>query len=127
MSRPGTLRRCLGTVLAGAALAGGWGAAPASAEPMFLSKQYPRCTACHYSPSGGGLLTSYGRSLSREEISTFGRRGAAGASSTEASRSEESFLFGALGSDSPCSSASTFGPRTWTWTCPAAPWTLATS
>ena len=101
MIRPGTLRRCLGMVLAGAALAGGWGAAPASAEPMFLSKQYPRCTACHYSPSGGGLLTSYGRSLSREEISTFGRRGAAGAASTEAPRSEESFLFGVLGSDSP--------------------------
>ena len=38
-------------------VAGGWGTASASAEPMFLSKQYPRCTACHYSPSGGGLLT----------------------------------------------------------------------
>lgn len=101
MIRTAMLRRCLGTALACAALTGGWGAAPASAEPMFLSKQYPRCTACHYSPSGGGLLTSYGRSLSREEISTFGRRGAAGAAPPEASRSEESFLFGALGSDSP--------------------------
>ncbi len=97
----GTLRRSLGRGLAAAALAGGLGTAPASAEPMFLSKQYPRCTACHYSPSGGGLLTPYGRSLSREEISTFGRRGAAGATPAEASRSEESFLFGALGSDSP--------------------------
>ena len=101
MIRTATLRRCLGTALACAALTGGWGAVPASAEPMFLSKQYPRCTACHYSPSGGGLLTSYGRSLSREEISTFGRRGAAGAAPTGASRGEESFLFGALGSDSP--------------------------
>ena len=96
-----TLRRSLAAVLAAAALIGGRGAAPASAEPTFLSKQYPRCTACHYSPSGGGLLTPYGRSLSREEISTFGRRGAAGATPTGASRSEESFLFGALGSDSP--------------------------
>ena len=31
----------------------------ASAEPKFLSKQYPRCTSCHYSPTGGGLLTTY--------------------------------------------------------------------
>ena len=44
------------------------------------------------------MLTPYGRSLSREEISTFGRRGAA---SPGAPRSEESFLYGALGSDSP--------------------------
>ena len=34
-------------------LLGGWGARPASAEPTFLSKQYPRCTACHYSAAGG--------------------------------------------------------------------------
>ena len=101
MMRMRTLRRSLETGLAAAALAGGLGAATASAEPIFLSKQYPRCTSCHYSPSGGGLLTPYGRSLSREEISTFGRRGAAGATPGEASRSEESFLFGALGSDSP--------------------------
>lgn len=75
-----------------------WGAAPAVAEPTFLSKQYPRCTACHYSPSGGGLLTPYGRSLSRAEISTFGRRNAAAG---EDARAEEAFLFGAFPSDSP--------------------------
>ena len=70
---------------------------PVAAEPTFLSKQYPRCTACHYSPSGGGLLTPYGRSLSREEISTFGRRDAAAPDDWV----EEEFLFGAVGSDSP--------------------------
>ncbi len=86
----------LGTVL----LLGGWGAGPAAGEPTFLSRQYPRCTACHYSASGGGLLTPYGRSLSREEISTFGRRGAGGAASG-AARGEEGFLFGALPSESP--------------------------
>ena len=101
MIRARALRRNLGTGLAAAALAGGWAAAPASAEPIFLSKQYPRCTSCHYSPSGGGLLTPYGRSLSREEISTFGRSGAAGAASTDAPGREESFLFGALGNDGP--------------------------
>ena len=75
-------------------------APPAAAEPMFLSKQYPRCTACHYSASGGGLLTPYGRSLSREEISTFGRRDPA---ADEEAGAEEAFLFGfgATGSDSP--------------------------
>ncbi len=61
----------------------------ASAEPMFLSKQYTRCAACHFSPSGGGLLTPYGRSLSREELSTTGR-------GSGASREHE-FLFGLLG------------------------------
>ena len=76
------------------------GAQRASAEPTFLSKQYPRCTACHYSASGGGLLTPYGRSLSREEISTFGRQGAGGVPGGGA-RGEEGFLFGALSSESP--------------------------
>lgn len=75
-----------------------WRAVPAVAEPTFLSKQYPRCTACHYSASGGGLLTPYGRSLSREEISTFGRRDPAAEAGAWA---EEEFLFGVVGSDSP--------------------------
>ena len=43
------------------------------AEAHFLAKQYTRCSACHYSPSGGSLLTPYGRSLSREELSSFGQ------------------------------------------------------
>jgi hypothetical protein len=63
----------------------------AAAEPIFLSRQYSRCTACHFSPTGGGLLTPYGRSLSREELSTFGRSG-----DSPPSR-EQDFLFGALG------------------------------
>ncbi|MYN66153.1 MAG: hypothetical protein F4X11_14165 [Acidobacteria bacterium] len=88
-------------VLAAALLLAGWGTRPASGEPTFLSKQYPRCTACHYSASGGGLLTPYGRSLSREEISTFGRQGAGGIPATGATRGEEGFLFGALSSESP--------------------------
>ena len=88
-------------VLAAASLLGGWVAGPASAEPTFLSKQYPRCTACHYSSSGGGLLTPYGRSLSREEISTFGRQGTGGIPAAGAAAGEEGFLFGALSSESP--------------------------
>lgn len=106
MTGKGTLgARVIGAVLAAAAFLGGWGVRPAFAEPTFLSKQYPRCTACHYSPSGGGLLTPYGRSLSREEISTFGRQGTVAgnqaSTGTETSTGEEGFLFGALGGESP--------------------------
>jgi hypothetical protein len=73
-------------------------AASATAEPMFLSKQYTRCTACHYSPSGGGLLTPYGRLLSHRELSTTGGNGAAPAAGDEDDpRGEQSFLYGALG------------------------------
>jgi hypothetical protein len=69
---------------------------PASAEPRFLSKQYTRCTACHVIPSGGGLLTDYGRSLSHRELSTTGDR--SGTSPDPAAPpGEEGFLFGALG------------------------------
>ena len=64
----------------------------ADAEPIFLSRQYTRCTNCHYSPTGGGLLTPYGRSLSREELSTFGASRGSGALGRE-----QDFLFGALG------------------------------
>jgi hypothetical protein len=66
--------------------------AVAAAEPVFLSRQYARCTTCHYSPTGGGLLTPYGRSLSREELSTFGRSRGSGSPGRE-----QEFLFGALG------------------------------
>lgn len=32
---------------------------------------YPSCIACHYSPTGGDMLTDYGRSLSSELMSTW--------------------------------------------------------
>ena len=94
-------RRAAAALIATASFLGGGGSGPASAEPTFLSKQYPRCTACHYSASGGGLLTPYGRSLSREEISTFGAaQGTATEATAAGTRGEEAFLFGALPSDS---------------------------
>ena len=101
MTGVGKLRSTARVALVIAALGGAWSVRPASAEPTFLSKQYPRCTACHYSAAGGGLLTPYGRSLSREEISTFGRQGASGVPSTGSTAGEEGFLFGALSSESP--------------------------
>ena len=93
--------RALARLVLAVAVLGGWGARPAFAEPTFLSKQYPRCTACHYSAAGGGLLTPYGRSLSREEISTFGRQTASGVPAAGTTTGEEGFLFGALSSESP--------------------------
>jgi hypothetical protein len=73
-------------------------ASTASAEPTFLAKQYTRCTACHYSPTGGGLLTPYGRLLSTRELSTSGATGKGPApEAADASRGEQAFLFGALG------------------------------
>lgn len=73
----------------------GW-APSAGAEPMFLSKQYTRCSSCHYSPTGGGLLTSYGRSLSGQELSTF-RRVSTRPASENTVAGEEAFLYGLMG------------------------------
>lgn len=68
----------------------------ASAEPTFLAKQYTRCSACHYSPTGGGLLTPYGRLLSHRELSTIAG-GATPPGAEAARRGEHEFLYGALG------------------------------
>jgi hypothetical protein len=73
-------------------------ASTAWAEPMFLAKQYTRCTACHYSPTGGGLLTPYGRLLSHRELSTIGATATAPASDAQDDpRGEQAFLYGVLG------------------------------
>lgn len=45
----------------------------AYAFPEMTTHGYVNCTACHLSPSGGGILTEYGRSLSREVLSMSGR------------------------------------------------------
>jgi len=76
-------------VLAAIGVVGGAGGAVA--EPLFLWR-HARCTTCHFSPTGGGLLTPYGRSLSREELATFGMSGG----SQQPGREHE-FLFGLLG------------------------------
>jgi hypothetical protein len=41
------------------------------AFPDMIRHGYVNCTACHISPSGGGVLTPYGRSLSKELLSTW--------------------------------------------------------
>jgi len=45
------------------------------AFPELVRYGYPNCTACHVSPSGGGLLNLYGRELSKEVLSTWGAKG----------------------------------------------------
>jgi hypothetical protein len=54
------------------------------AYPEFVRHGYTSCTACHISPRGGGVLTEYGRMMSREGLSTWGYEG------------EESWHYGAL-------------------------------
>ena len=41
------------------------------AFPELTRHGYTQCTACHFSPSGGGLLTPYGRQLAAELLSTW--------------------------------------------------------
>src|SRR5262249_33540934 len=44
---------------------GAWGAAPAArAYPWMIKHDYAACAVCHADPSGGGLLTAYGRAQS---------------------------------------------------------------
>lgn len=42
------------------------------AFPEMVRHGYVNCIACHVSPNGGGVLTPYGRELSRELLSTTG-------------------------------------------------------
>ncbi len=50
------------------------GEAPGYPEFQF-STGAVRCSTCHVSPSGGGLLNAYGRSEAEESLSTFGGNG----------------------------------------------------
>lgn len=45
----------------------------ALAYPELTRYGYFSCSSCHVSPSGGGLLTPYGRGLSVEKLSTWGQ------------------------------------------------------
>lgn len=48
------------------------------AFPEMIKHGYVNCTACHVSPSGGGVLNQYGRNLSAELISTWSYKGEEG-------------------------------------------------
>jgi hypothetical protein len=45
------------------------------AYPDLVKAGYFRCVSCHASPGGSDLLTSYGRTISREMLSTWGSEG----------------------------------------------------
>lgn len=49
-----------------------------NAFPELTRHGYTQCAACHFSPSGGGLLTPYGRELSAELLSRWSYKGEAG-------------------------------------------------
>ncbi|MBC7659335.1 MAG: hypothetical protein H7249_06475 [Chitinophagaceae bacterium] len=44
---------------------------PASAFPEMVRKGYPNCVTCHVSPAGGGVLTDYGREISKDVLATW--------------------------------------------------------
>src|SRR6185312_4028151 len=46
-----------------------FGGRAAHAFPEMARFGYTNCATCHYSPNGGGLLTPYGRALSKEVLS----------------------------------------------------------
>ena len=43
--------------------------------PENIRNGYTNCTSCHVSPTGGGAVTSYGRSFSAEVLSTWKKQG----------------------------------------------------
>ena len=50
-------------------------AAPAWAFPEMIRHGYTSCMTCHVSPNGGGLMTPYGRSMSKEILSRHAYEG----------------------------------------------------
>jgi hypothetical protein len=60
----------------------------AQAFPEMVRHGYINCTTCHVSPSGGGILTPYGRSMAKEILSRWGYEG------------EENVLHGAIKNES---------------------------
>ena len=75
----------------------------AHAYAWMIKRGYPSCPACHADPSGGELLTSYGRMISQLTLSTsWSGEGGSGANQhglerTLALRSPESFAAGPKG------------------------------
>jgi len=71
------LHQRLWLLLAAALTAWSIGERPARAYPQWqLSTGAARCNQCHFAPSGGGLINSYGRDAVGEQLSTFGGNGA---------------------------------------------------
>lgn len=53
------------------------GGRPVQAFPQWqFSTSSARCDQCHFSPTGGGILTGYGQDAAGEDLSSFGGNGA---------------------------------------------------
>lgn len=65
-------------------LAGFFMTPKAAAFPEMVRKGYPNCVSCHVSPAGGGVLTEYGREISKDVLATW------------SSEKENQFLHGAV-------------------------------
>lgn len=63
----------------------------AAAFPWMIRHEYGGCVQCHLDPSGGGILTAYGRAQTEIVLSTPWRR-----AETEEPGREKDFLFGAV-------------------------------
>src|SRR4051794_10521879 len=80
--RPSSTSRLIARCLLAAAtvlsmVLGLGGARRAHAFPQWqFSTGSARCDQCHFSPSGGGILTGYGQDAAGEDLSTFGGNGA---------------------------------------------------
>src|SRR5947208_7418703 len=84
MDRERSQQRLMGTTIRRGSIVAAWvfGLAlvawtrPAAAYPQFqFSTGTTRCGQCHYSPSGGGLITQWGRDESADTISLGGNGG----------------------------------------------------
>lgn len=64
---------------------------PSHAYPWMIQHQYTGCATCHVDPSGGYLLTAYGRAQTQALLSSFGK----GPEGEEVDRRSE-FAFGLL-------------------------------
>ncbi|MBY0369366.1 hypothetical protein K2X33_01685 [bacterium] len=53
-------------------------AVTAHAFPEMIRHGYVNCTSCHFSPTGGGILTAYGRVQAEEVLSTWSKEGEGG-------------------------------------------------
>jgi len=56
-------------------LLGLFSATNAQAYPGMIRHGYVNCTSCHVSPSGGGVLTPYGREMAGEVLSAWAKEG----------------------------------------------------
>jgi hypothetical protein len=72
MSNPRRAAALVGGLAVSLVVVLGLGTKPAQAYPQWqFSSGTSRCSQCHYSPAGGGLITGYGRDAVGEDLSTF--------------------------------------------------------